>query len=430
MATVTNPCDESTADLYKPCARARSEASFSEFHYDNSVHPPAGVGSARLWHHKAKNCSDRDHRSQVEEVLRMTPQQEYNSQSERLEGPRLDPSKARGYAGNMSVHTKAKVTLLGNHEAPAQGKQPKMEGGTQKPEKVKRVRGFIMDISRKAPAACAPPPRSTDPLRPDEEKFDRQMKRHGYKLAESRWTWNECHEVTGQDPDFVAMHRPEVVLEGLSAVQSKTWTSVKGEKKYNIFGAQDMIPAATKPFLPADCPPSARHIYQNDKQHFQGFERGCRPKGLPREGSAVEYLGESPEMWNCMSGQERPLDKWRSMSARGGQRNWMNDAQSYYAGDDARSPAGYYPATLNSPQQPQSARGLRSPQSARSLRSPTGSSQFDQYQGDTTRRESPRRTDQRRSLLSSPSEAGSRVSMRSRASVTSSQRELCAPRWR
>merc|ERR1719446_1661412 len=79
---------------FKPQPRTRSEASFSEFHYDNTNHPAAGVPSARLWHHHSKDCSrDTAHISQVEQLLRMTPTQEYNCQFESLEGPRLDPAK-------------------------------------------------------------------------------------------------------------------------------------------------------------------------------------------------------------------------------------------------------------------------------------------------------------------------------------------------
>jgi len=386
-----NPFANSEGSLFRPPSRTRSEASFSEFHYDNSVHPPAGVCSSRLQKHKSKCCALdlKNYVSQMHEVIRMTPEQEYNAQFERLDGPRVDPAGVRGYAGAMSKETKAKVTLLGHHEAD----QKCLVTDKMKPVK---ARGFILDISRKSAAACAPPARSTDPLRPPEEKFTRQMKRNGYKVAESRWTWNECHEVTGQDPEFRDQHRPEVILEGLSPVRRKLLTSVNGQKKYMISGAQDMVPAATRDFATADCPPSSRHIWENNKKHLQGFERGVRPKGLG-PASGPEYLGESAEMWNCMSGQERPLDKWRAMSARGGQHNWMDSAQSFYAGNDNG------PSSARSPtSQSQILYSARSPQS------PTGSSQYFEEARDDTRRQ-----EKRRSVLSTPSDAGSRVSMTS-----------------
>jgi len=99
----------------------------------------------------------------------------------------------------------------------------------------------------------------------------------------------------------------------------KMHTSVKGEKKYNICGVQDMLPAAQEKFTKGDAPPSARHIFDNDKKYLQGFERGRPPKG----GGGPEFLAESAEMWNCMAGHERPLDKWRAMTARGDNRRSM-----------------------------------------------------------------------------------------------------------
>jgi len=421
VENVQNAWAQSAGNVFKPPPRARSEASFSEFHYDNSDHPAAGVGSSRLWHDKAKNCNTTLYNSQVSQVIRMTPEQEYNCQFERLDGPRLDPSKMPGGgAGDMSTRTKVKVTLLANHDSSRADKANEARPEAQRGE-VKRARGFILDNPSKSKAACAPPPCSTNPLRPPEEKFNRQLKRNGYNLQESRWTWNESHEVTGQDPEFVKAHDHTVVLAGLKKLERKLYTSVKGEKKYNICGAQDMIPAGTRQHATADCPPTQRHIYENDKKSLQGFERGARPKGVPVE-SKIEYMGESPEMWNCMSGQERPLDKWRSMSARGGQTNWMDSAQQYYMGNEI----GRYP-----------------PQSARGPQSPGGScATYDQYQGDM------RSKGNRRSVLSSPSEAGygyrpppdnvyrppsdagSRVSLYSRASTTQSVRELTQPRFR
>jgi len=399
----------STWEFFKPPSRARSEASFSEFHYDNTDHPAAGVRSARLWEHKSKNCSNglKLYKDQVHKIIKMTPEQEYNAQFERMDGPRLDPAKVAGMAGDMSSQTKNKVTLLGHHEdynATAQKCTASARGIN-----VKRARGFILDISRKSPAACAPPPRSTDPLRPQEQKFIRQLKRFGYITSGSNWTWNESHR-TGENNDITQCE----VLAGLSATNRKVWQSVKGERKYNLCGAQDMIPAATKPYTSADWSPSKRHMFENDKKYLQGFERGVRPKGVPQEMNTVqkyEYCGESPEMWNCMSGQQRPLDRYRLMSARGGQHNWMKSAESVYAGDDRPQ----YSARLNS------ARSPRSPQSP-GAQSPGSESQFEQYQKDAPRN---REMLYSRSLASS--DAGSRVSRTSRASAP--PKDLTQQRW-
>lgn len=394
-----NPYEScSTREFFKPPPRARSEASFSEFHYDNTDHPAAGVRSARLLEHKAKKCSHglRLYKDQVHEMIKMTPEQEYNAQFERLDGPRLDPAKVAGMAGNMSSQTKNQVTMLGHFEdynATAKKCTAQARGIN-----VKRARGFILDISRKSPAACAPPSRSTDPLRPQEQKFNRQLKRFGYITSGSNWTWNESHR-TGENNDITQCE----VLGGLSPTKRKVWQSVKGERKYNLCGAQDMIPAATKPYTNADGPPSQRHMLENDKKLLHGFERGVRTKGAPQE-MKIEYMGESPEMWNCMSGQERPLDTWRLMSARGGQHNWMKSAESVYAGNDRLQCS----ASLTS---------ARSPQSP-------GSPQFERYENET-----PRNKEMLYSRSLASSDAGSRVSRTSRASAPCVQADV-TQRWR
>jgi len=415
-----------STDIFQPCSRTRSEASFSEFHYDHSNNRAAGVTSERLWSlktPKAKDVSkDKALRvSSVQEIIRMTPEQEYNAHFERLDGPRLDPAKMRGHAGDMSAHTKAKVTLLGNHDSNATAVPT-----TDKHGKGAKSRGFILNNAQKAKAACSPPLRSTDPLRPTEEKFSRQLKRSGYPIAQSTWTWNECHEVTGQDPDFIEAHKSENVLAGLSSVEKKVYTSVKGEKKYAVCGSQDLLPARTKPFAQSDNPPSARHILENDRKHLSGFERGVRPRGLPPKDMQVEYLGESPEMWNCIAGYERPVDKWRTMSARTGQANWKDKSRDYYDNDDTmdlRSPGGTRTQTLYS----RSESNIRSPDG--------GSSRWEEESKDSRRPETARgdrrRSDRenRRSVLSTPSN-GSRTAREYRGERGDRGSVASSTRWR
>merc|ERR1719272_1906674 len=105
----------------------------------------------------------------------MTPLQEFNAAYGGLEGPRVCPASVGIAAGDLSRATKIKVTLLSNHQHEA------VCGVTQKTLKAKRAPGFIMDVARKAPAACKPP-EASDPLRPSQEKFTRIAKRSGYKL--------------------------------------------------------------------------------------------------------------------------------------------------------------------------------------------------------------------------------------------------------
>lgn len=350
---------------FRPPSRTRSEASFSEFHYDNTEHPPAGVNSDRLWHHYSKDCGDDSaHLSQIERVMRMTPQQEYNCQHESLDGPRLDPSAIQVTAGNLSRETKIKVSLLGQHD-----------GNQTKGAKPKKAAGFILDVSRKAAAACTPARHNRDPLKPTEEKFTRPMKRNGYKSTRDQtWTWNECNEMSGLGPDTVNMHDPNTVLKGLSPVTMKMHTSSKGEKRYNVCGVQDMLPAAQEKYNKGDAPPSARHIYENDKNNLQGFERGRPPKG----GGGPEFLAESDGMWVCMAGQNRPLDTWRKqMRGDQSEQSWMDSAESYYSGNG-------------------SATGRRAS-------SQQASPRYSSQQG-TPRYDMPR-NDSRRSLVSSPSQS-------------------------
>lgn len=305
----------------------------------------------------------------------------------------MDPSRIGKAAGDLSPNTKIKVSVLAEDASIAPIKSA--SGKT----KQNKTQGFILDVIKKAPAACAPPRSCNDPLRPLEEKFNRKIKRTGYKTAQSTWTWNECNEVSGLSPEFVNMHDPNVVLAGLSPMDIKMHTSVKGEKKYNVCGVQDMLPAAQERFTKADAPPSARHIYENNKRDLCPFERGVAGKST----GYVEFLAESPDMWNCMSGHERPLDTWRSM---------QSSRTPLYIRDEDDSRRD----------------GRRS-----LLSSPTSSEFYDR-----TQPRDGRRPQTARSLLSSPTESalwqldrerGSRTS-RISASVTSSQLDLQQPRWR
>jgi len=394
---------------FKPWPRTRSEASFSEFHYDNSKSPPAGVPSARLNHHHSKDCSkDTSHSSQVEKVIRMTPEQELRCKGEYLDGPRIDPSQIPTAAGDLSRNTKIKVCLLANQ---MEGMSPTVVANTPegKPDKQKKISGFILDVSRKAPAACSGlQDQYKDPLNPSEEQFERRCKRLGYKIAETDWTWNECQEKSGDLAEFMNQHDPNRVLKGLTPFEIKMHASVKGEKKYNVCGVQDMLPAATEKFTKGDAPPSARHIYENDKRDLQGFERGCRPKGA---GGAIEFLGESPEMWGVLGAGERPLEMWR-----------MNQVRN----------SGYQSSLLSSPAESEfsSYRGYerrRGSAASASQASVTSS----QRQLIYSRGNETDRNYKRRSILSTPSGSevyNNRGSQTSRASMTSSQLEKA--RWR
>lgn len=365
---------------FRPCPRTRSEASYSEPHYDLSNDPPAGVPSARLNHHHAKDCAKQMALiSQVEDIIRMTPEQERNAQSERLECRRVDPSSMARSAGDLSKLTKIKVTLLANEMEDEVNKRKKMPG-------------FILDVPRKAPAACNDLQACGNPLAPAEEARERQCKRQGYKHQASTWTWNECLEKG--DVKYDPIH----CLEGMSPLKIKMHTSVKGEKRYNVCGIQDMLPAATEKFTKGDAPPSARHIYENDKKYLAGFERGCRPKGGQ---GLCEFLGESPETWGCLAGCERPIDTYRAMKA-------MEDDRSYCESLVSCSEASFRGA-LRRDSQASVASSQRRLLYARE---------------DQPEKLTPQA---RRSVLSTP--AGSDV-FAGRTSVTSSQRDLTTQRWR
>jgi len=417
---------EAGALPFRPPPRTRSEASFSEFRYDNTSHPPAGVDSARLLHHHSKDCSqDTAHISQAQAVMRMTPEQEFNCQFDCLDGPRMDPARC-GAAGNLSRNTKIKVTLLAQH---GQGNDCK-----QTPPGVKHrpIPGYILDVARKSPASCKPPRSCNDPLKPVEEQFNRSAKRFGYPNAAATWTWAECNEVGGS-PHIVNMHDPNVVLKGLSPCKIKMHRSAKGEKRYNVCGVEDMLPAGQEKFVKGDAPPSARHLYENDKNHLAGFERGVPPKC----GGGPEFLAQSPGMWNCMSGQDRPLDTYRSMNASASEPefSWMDAAESYYGNESVgvRQAFNSQQGSACNSQQGTPRYDTTMPRDGRrSLQSSPCLSEFSQQQYRPERT----KTGNRRSLLSSPtasefSAVRSRASRRSsRASATSSQLELATrPRW-
>jgi hypothetical protein len=338
----------------------------------------------------------------------MTPEQEQRCKAEYLDGPRIDPAQIPTAAGDLSRNTKIKVTLLAN-QLDCHG-QPSPIAAEGKSEKQKKMPGFILDVSRKAPAACSGlQDRFADVLRPSEEQFERRCKRLGYKIAESDWTWNECQERSLGDTEFVNAHDPNIVLAGLTPFEIKMHTSVKGEKRYNVCGVQDMLPAATEKFNKADAPPSARYIYENDKRDLSGFERGCRPKGAQ---GIVEFMGESPEMWGCLAGGERPLDSWRAQTLRNAYRQ---------------------PSLMSSPTESEfSYREYeRRRGSAASQASVTSSQRQLIY---SRGNETDRGYNKRSSILSTPSGSevfNTRGSRTSRASVTSSQRELMEKsRWR
>jgi hypothetical protein len=337
----------------------------------------------------------------MQKVIRMSAQQEHLSKSEYLDGPRVDPAKIRAAAGDVSAKTRIQVSLLGHvgdDDEYAVRLQTPSPDAAAKPKK--KAQGFILDVSRKSPAACQPPTESMNPLRPTDEKFVRQVKRNGFSNQESSWTWGVGdfgNNAIKYDYDAIAK---SAKLHGSG---NKLTHSVKGERKYCVCGIEDMLPPATEKFMKSDRPPAARYLYENDKRDLQAFEMG-RPAKCA---AGPEYGHQSPEMWICMAGVQRPLEKWQTMTARNvRERERMNR-------DEARRLLNET-STIGETTSGSFMRDRMDTDDARRLldRSPTVSEYSASPKAGLT------------------NGGGSRTSRSSKVSVTSSQMDLTQPRWR
>lgn len=394
---------------FTPAPRCRSESSFSDFAYDNHRCPPAGVASARLKKHKSKQCVNKG-QGTIGGALAMDERQAMGAAKERLDGPRRDPATHAKAAGARSE----KLTLLLNHDHESDWKD--MKSGDKAP---RRAQGFILDVPKKGKAICTPVGCQNPLLQPGVSPKERYHRRIGYEHGTARqtWTWNECKEVPWT-PDQSLMNMKRAG-DGKSAEPGcvKVHTSSKGEKKYNVCGVEDMLPAGTCRFIKSDAPPTSRHIYENDRRELQGFERG---EFKARGGD--NRIDSSGDTWYCLTNNPRP--EYPHLTPSMSSPNFRDMAEEMYlSGMDPRKAAREYygyAESLVSSEEGSSVYYMQNnrdipPQSPSVMRVPPGGSTVPQTPSSA----------RRRSLQNSDSGRRSQVSITS-SKLSASMR----PRWK
>merc|ERR1719163_1561237 len=98
--------------------------------------------------------------------------------------------------------------------------------------------------------------------RPEPTRTNRRL---GYSVTANKltFTWNECTE-KGFSPK-VPLLKSKSCSDLTANGQRRMHTSCKGEKRYNVCGVEDLRPTATSFYLKSDVPPSARHVFENDR---------------------------------------------------------------------------------------------------------------------------------------------------------------------
>jgi len=204
--------------------------------------------------------------------------------SKNIDGRRMDPAGMQHAAGAPRYMT---AHMMNAEEVPE-----KFQGGKKLSEATRNVRMTIEMVPHKK--IFDQPERNVishhngvpaTPLKP--------QRRQGYQVraTDRTFTWNECGE-TGFSPKFPVRTGAKGDFQYKS--DAKTHTSCKGEKLYNICGTEDLRPTGTSDFIKSEVPPSARHVYENNRKELCNFEFNAI---TPR----VDPMLESTAMWGCLN---------------------------------------------------------------------------------------------------------------------------------
>jgi len=286
--------------------RARSESSFTELRCNNLGAPAAGVSSSRSHHHYSKECTafGQAQRDSDATFLHMDEARKVNlyrpasrDATSRFDGRRMDPAVADTPAGApcyMTAH-------LGNGPGSSEELPAHVLAESKTDAKGCLVdSGFHvskMNIEHVPHKKLFDPP-ARDVIRHVGDPSDpsRAARRQGYDITASKmtFTWNECGE-QGFSPKVPVRSMTEPVHRTLSMTKApRMYTSCRGEKQYQICGNEDLREAATSNFVKSDVLPSARHVFENNRNELNGFEfKDITPRVAPK--------ADSTGMWGCLN---------------------------------------------------------------------------------------------------------------------------------
>jgi len=319
---------------------------YSDYRYE-SVRLPAAGQSTKRSKHKQNLCNRAGGNIPQPMIERIGDHTLEYDQEIIASKSRLDPSNYQGAAGQVSA--RAVTSIHQNlHDKEAQlreGPNPRLavdgrvKERQQNPESRQDCLGIgnaVLIRQRKGSGRCAVNGERTDPIthfkheRTNDEDWDwwkpcRVMGQRDNANLEQKWSWqsHQGREDAKREKEEARQREKENERHnedcyGDFAKHNKKdvgfLVTCRGEKIYNLCGAEDMLPAAIHECLKCDIPPLKSHVLLNDRKYLPV----CARMELPKPNN----YNVSENVWSMFKngawGEEYDIDKQarRTQSAR------------------------------------------------------------------------------------------------------------------